>query len=139
MQAERSFSAPRRNQRAGSNLPSCRSSGGCTVADLPERTPSPTWKLAQVDRGRKDYSRAERVPKWSVHPAGRGIVRELNDRSSDAAPHGRPVLVAGGLELVGSGSAFLERLVAIPLEHELRRPPNVDLRDHAPRLHIYSQ
>jgi hypothetical protein len=75
----------------------------------------------------------------SVHPAGRGIVRELNDRSSDAAPHGRPVLVAGSLELVGSGSAFLERLVAIPLEYESRRPPNVDLRDHALKLHVYGQ
>ena len=62
-----------------------------------------------------------------MYPARRGRVRKLGDSSSDPAPHGRPVVVAGGYELVSSGGAFIERLVAIALEHKLRRPPNVDL------------
>ena len=71
-----------------------------------------------------------------MYPARRDRVRELGDGGSDAAPHGRPVVVAGGHELVSSGGAFLECLVAIAPEHQLRRPPNVDLRDHALKLHI---
>jgi len=69
----------------------------------------------------------------------RGHVRELGDGGTDPAPHGRPVVVAGGHELVSSGGAFLERLVAMALEHQLRCPPNVDLRDHALKLHAYGQ
>ena len=34
---------------------------------------------------------------------------------------------------------FIECFVAIALEHQLRRPPNVDLRDHALKLHIYAR
>ena len=74
-----------------------------------------------------------------MYPARRGGIRELSDRGSDRAPHGRSVVVIVGFEFVSSGGAFLERLFAIALEHELRRPPNVDLRDNAPRLHIYNQ
>ena len=74
-----------------------------------------------------------------MQPAGRGSVRELGDRVHDPAPHGRPVIVAGSNELVGSGGAFLEHLVAIAPEDQLRRPPNVDLRDQALKLHIYGQ
>ena len=40
------------------------------------------------------------------------------------------VPIAGDRELIGSSGAFLECLVAVALEHELRRPPNVDLGDH---------
>src|SRR6202011_185872 len=75
----------------------------------------------------------------SVHRAGRRLVRELPDSVGDPAPSRGAVTIAGGHELVGSGGAFLERLVAIALEHQLRRPPNVDLRDHALKLHIYGQ
>jgi len=57
----------------------------------------------------------------------------------DPAPNSHAVIVASGQELVGSGGAFLERLVALALEHQLGRPPNVDLRDHAPKLHVYGQ
>ena len=74
-----------------------------------------------------------------MYPARRGGIRELGDGGSDPAPHDRPVIVAGGHELVGSGGAFLERLVAIALEHQLRGPPDVDLRDYALKLHIYGQ
>jgi hypothetical protein len=58
---------------------------------------------------------------------------------SDPAPHSRPVVVADRHEFVSSGGAFLERLVAIALEHQLRRPPNVDLRDRALKLHVHGQ
>ena len=74
-----------------------------------------------------------------MYPARRGGIRELGDGESDPAPYGRPVVVAGGHELVGSGGAFLERLAAKALEHQLRRSPNVDLRDHALKLHVYGQ
>ena len=74
-----------------------------------------------------------------LNAPGRGRVREMGDSGSDPAPHGRPVVVAGGHELVRSGGTFLERLVAIALEHQLCGLPNVDLRDHALKLHPYGQ
>ena len=75
----------------------------------------------------------------SVDRAGRDLVGELDDGVHDPAPCGRAVVVAGGHELVSSSGAFLERLVAIAPEYQLRRPPNVDLRDHTLKLHIYGQ
>jgi hypothetical protein len=75
----------------------------------------------------------------SVQSPGWGRVRELGDSGSDPAPHGRAGVVAGGHELVSSGGAFLERLITIAFEHKLRRPPDVDLPDHALKLHIYGQ
>ena len=66
-----------------------------------------------------------------VDRAGRGLVGELGDGVRDQAPGGRAVLVAGGRELIGSSDAFVERLIAVALEHELRRPPDVDLGYHA--------
>ena len=74
-----------------------------------------------------------------MYPARRGGIRELGDGGSDPAPHDHPVVVPGGHEFVGSGCALFERLVAIALEHQLRRSPNVDLRDHALKLHVYGQ
>jgi hypothetical protein len=74
-----------------------------------------------------------------MYPARRGGICELGDGGSDPAPHGRPIIVASGYEFVSSGGAFLERFVAIALEHQLRRPPNVDFRDHPLKLHICGQ
>ena len=37
-------------------------------------------------------------------------------------------------QLVSSNGAFLERLLAIALEHQLRCPPNVDVRDQSAKL-----
>jgi hypothetical protein len=48
-------------------------------------------------------------------------------RRQVAAPSSSP----GGCELVGARDAFLERLIAVALEHELRCPPNVDIGYHA--------
>jgi len=39
--------------------------------------------------------------------------------------------MAGECELVSSSGAFFESLLAIALEHQLRRTPNVDLGYHA--------
>ena len=43
--------------------------------------------------------------------------------------------IAGECELVSSGGAFLEGLLAVVLEHQLRRTPDVDLRDHAAKMY----
>ena len=65
-----------------------------------------------------------------MNRAGRGLVGELGHRRRDAAPRRRAVAVAGGRQLMGARGAFLERPIAVTLEHELRRPPNVDLGYH---------
>jgi hypothetical protein len=44
-----------------------------------------------------------------------------------------PLLSLSALELLSSGSTFLERLVAIVLEDELRRPPITRLPDEGQR------
>jgi len=67
----------------------------------------------------------------SVDRAGRDLVGELDDGVHDPAPCGRAVVVAGGRELISSSDSFLERRVAAAFDHELRRPPNVDLGYHA--------
>ena len=51
----------------------------------------------------------------------------------DPAPGGRPVVIAGEGELVSSGGAFVDGPLAVALEQEQRRPPNVDLGYHATR------
>ena len=66
--------------------------------------------------------------------AGRGLVRELLDGGHDTAPSSRSVVIAGERQLVSASGALLEGVVAVPLEHELRSPPNVDLRDQRGRL-----
>ena len=63
--------------------------------------------------------------------AGRGFVRELGHGRHDPAPGRRPVGITGERELVSSSGAFLERFLAVALEHQLCRPPYVDLGYHA--------
>jgi hypothetical protein len=58
-------------------------------------------------------------------------VRELGHGRHDPAPGCRPVVIVGKRELVCSSGAFLERLLAVVFEHQLRCPPNVDLGYHA--------
>jgi hypothetical protein len=52
----------------------------------------------------------------------------------DPAPGRRAVVIAGGCELVGAGGAFLQRSLAVALEHQVRGAPNVDLRYQSGRL-----
>jgi hypothetical protein len=65
-----------------------------------------------------------------VQRTGRRLVGELADGAGDPAPHGTIVIVLGG-ELVGALDALVERLIAVALEHQLRRTPNIDLGYHA--------
>jgi hypothetical protein len=62
--------------------------------------------------------------------AGRGLVPELRDGSHNPAPGRCPVIIAGERQLIGSCGAFVERSLAVALEHELRRSPNIDLGYH---------
>jgi hypothetical protein len=55
----------------------------------------------------------------------------LGHGGHDPAPSRRPVIVAGQRQLVISNRAFLKRSLAIALEHELRRLPNLDLQHQA--------
>jgi len=71
----------------------------------------------------------------SVHwPRGRGV-GQLSDGYHDPVPGRRSVIVASECEFGGSSSALLERLITVALEHQLRRPPNVDLGYHVPRMY----
>ena len=64
-------------------------------------------------------------------PGGRNPVRELADGVGDPAPDRFTVVIILGSELVGAGGAFLDGLVAVPLEHQVGSAPDVDLRYHA--------
>jgi len=69
-----------------------------------------------------------------VDSSGRGLVRELGHGRHDPAPGSRAVFIAGERHLVSASRALLKCIVAIALDHELRRPPNVDLWDQIGRL-----
>jgi len=56
-----------------------------------------------------------------VDSAGRGLVRELGHSSHDPAPSRRPVVIAGERQAVSPSSALLKCVVAVALEHGLRR------------------
>jgi hypothetical protein len=71
----------------------------------------------------------------SVNRAGRGGVGELPDGVRDPAQYGYAVVIAGRYELVNARSAFLERLLAIALEHQSGGTPDVDLGNHAEGSH----
>jgi hypothetical protein len=67
----------------------------------------------------------------SVDRAGWGGVGELPDGIRNPAPDRHAVVIAGGCELVNARSAFLERFLAVALEHKGGGAPDVDLRNHA--------
>ena len=67
-------------------------------------------------------------------PARRRRVRELAYGVGDAAPYCRAVVVLLSEKLIGARGAFLERFLAIALEHQGRGPPDVDFGYHGPRL-----
>ena len=66
--------------------------------------------------------------------AGRGLVRELGQaamiRRQVVAPSSSPASASS----LARTEPFLQCIVAIALEHELRRAPNVDLRDQSWKL-----
>jgi len=55
---------------------------------------------------------------------------ELADCVDDPAPHGGAVVILLGEKLIGARSAFLERFLAVALEHQAGCAPDVDLRNH---------
>ena len=62
--------------------------------------------------------------------AGGRVVRELTDGMRDPAPDRLAFVIVLRGEFVGARSAFLKRLVAVPLEHEGGGTPDVDLGYH---------
>ena len=71
----------------------------------------------------------------SVHRPGRRFVCELGDRIPDRAPDRYAVVIVGGCQLIGARFAFLERLLAIALVHQVGGAPDIDLGYHAAKLH----
>src|SRR5437764_15495213 len=63
----------------------------------------------------------------SVHRPGRRFVCELGGRIPDPAPDRYAVVIVGGCQLIGARFAFLERLLAIALEHQVGGAPDIDL------------
>jgi hypothetical protein len=64
-----------------------------------------------------------------VGPARRPRVGELADCVDDPAPHGGAVVILLGGKL-GGARAFLERFLAVALEHHAGGAPDIDLRNH---------
>jgi hypothetical protein len=71
----------------------------------------------------------------SVHRSGRCVVRELLDSGGNPAPGRRAVVILGCRKLIGAGGAFLEGLIAVALEHQVGRAPDIDLGYHTTTLH----
>jgi hypothetical protein len=61
--------------------------------------------------------RVVRGPFRSVHRSGRCVARELLDGTGDPAPGRGAVAVSVSGELIGTRAAFLERFMAVALEH----------------------
>jgi hypothetical protein len=57
----------------------------------------------------------------SVQRPGRCVVRELTYSVGDPAPHCCAVVIVLGRELVSTRGAFPERLLTVPLEHQVGR------------------
>jgi hypothetical protein len=77
---------------------------------------------------------AERDFRRSVERTRRCLVRELADGGGDPAPDCCAIVVILRSELIGAPGAFLEGLLAVPLEHQGGGAPDVDLRYHRHRL-----
>jgi hypothetical protein len=69
-----------------------------------------------------------------VQRFGRRVVSELLDGGDNPAPGGGAVVITLSREFVGARRGFRERLLAVALEHELCRAPNVDLGYHGQRV-----
>jgi hypothetical protein len=66
----------------------------------------------------------------SVDRARRCFVLELGHGIHDPPPGHRPIVIASRHELVGPRRAFVERLLAVALQHEGGGTPDVYLGDH---------
>jgi hypothetical protein len=68
-----------------------------------------------------------------VGRARRCVVGELPDGTGDPAPDRLAIVITGGRELAGARGAFLERLLAAALEHQIGGAPDIDLGYHTTR------
>jgi hypothetical protein len=93
-----------------------------------------TWRGGWVRTSRRRGEGRRNESTWSAERPGGRLVRELANGVGDPAPQGLAVVILPRGEFVGARGAFLNGLVAVPLEHELRRPPNVDLGYQSKRL-----
>jgi hypothetical protein len=75
-------------------------------------------------------------PFRSVKQARRYVVSELLDGDRNPAPRRRTIVIAVGSELVGARAAFLERFLAIALEHQIGGTPDIDLGYHAGKIAV---
>ena len=66
--------------------------------------------------------------------AWRDLVRELDDGGGDPAPGIRAIVIPGGCELIDVRAAFLERFLAVALQHQVGGPPDIDLGYHAAKI-----
>ena len=95
---------------------------------LMERSGVPVGK--ETDTGAKRRATGLGECHRSVQrPLGRGV-GELGDGRHYPPPRRRPIIIAGESELISPGGAFLQCLLAVALEHQLRRTPNIDLGYH---------
>jgi hypothetical protein len=70
----------------------------------------------------------------SVHRPGRCYVHELPDCTRDQTPNRHAGSIAHLPEFVSPSRAFRLGVVAIALGHQIGDAPDVDFRDHVPRL-----
>ena len=73
-------------------------------------------------------------PSRSVKRSGRDLVRELLNRSRNSAPDCCTVVIAGSGELIRADRTFVERFVAVALEHQVGGAPDIDLGYHTDKI-----
>ena len=78
---------------------------------------------------RRENGVSTRFP-LSVERPGWRAVRELTDGIGNPAPDGLAFVIVLRGEFVRARGAFLNGLVAVPLEHEVGGAPDVDLGYH---------
>jgi len=66
----------------------------------------------------------------SVERPGRCLVCKLTDGIGDPAPHGLAVVIVLRGEFISARGAFVRRLVAVALKHEVGGTPDLDLGYH---------
>jgi hypothetical protein len=107
--------------------------GGCRSGRC-----DPPWWLAQPVGVSSPLSPGPPVSNAarSLSGPGQGVFcPRARSRPPYPAPACRPVVIAGKRELVSSSGAFLERLLAVAFEHQLRCPPvGVSCLSWAPRV-----
>lgn len=85
--------------------------------------------MARCRGGLRERRRGPALPR-SVHRAGRCCIRELCYSVANPPPHRDTVVIPFCRELGDTRRTFLVGVLAVALEHQGRRPPDVDVRDH---------